>query len=134
MISSSDTLYRGQQTNTLNLTSASLSQNTYQYRCEIKNDCYTLYSNAAPLEVTMILGLDNFERTVQAYPNPANDKIYVKVPAKTYTLTLVDSNGSIVKQVSNQDYINVKDIPNGLYLLLIESGKERQSVKVQVLK
>jgi len=49
-------------------------------------------------------------------------------------LTLVDSNGSIVKQVSNQDYINVKDIPNGLYLLLIESDKERQSIKVQVLK
>lgn len=134
MISSSDTLYRGQQTNTLNLTSASLSQSTYQYRCEIKNDCYTIYSSAAPLEVTMILGLDNFERTVQAYPNPANDKIYVKVPAKSYTLSLVESNGSIVKQVLNQDYINVKDIPNGLYLLLIESDKERQSVKVQVVK
>lgn len=134
MISSSDTLYRGQQTNTLNLSSANLSQNTYQYRCEVKNDCYTIYSTAAPLEVMMILGIDKFERTVQAYPNPANDKIYVKVPAKTYTLTLVDSSGSIVKQVSNQDYINLKDIPNGLYLLLIESGKERQSVEVQVLK
>lgn len=134
MIASNDTLYRGQQSNVLNIVSAYLSQNTYQYRCEIKNDCYTIYSTAAPLEVTMILGIDNFERTVQAYPNPANDKIYVKVPAKTYTLTLVDSNGSIVKQVSNQDYINVEDISNGLYLLLIESGKERQSVKVQVLK
>ncbi|MEA5404364.1 T9SS type A sorting domain-containing protein [Arcicella sp. DC2W] len=134
MISSSDTLYRGQETNTLNIVSANLSQNTYQYRCEIKNDCYTLYSNAAPLEVTMILGLDNFERTVQAYPNPANDKIYVKVPAQTYTLSLINSNGSTVKQVSNQDYINVKDIPNGFYILLIESGKERQSIKVQVVK
>lgn len=134
MISSSDTLYRGQQSNVLNIVSANLSQNTYQFRCEIKNNCYTLYSNAAPLEVTMILGLDNSERTVQAYPNPANDKIYVKVPAKTYTLTLVDSNGSTVKQVSNQDYINVKDVSNGFYLLLIESGKERQNIKVQVVK
>ncbi|MEA5427808.1 T9SS type A sorting domain-containing protein [Arcicella lustrica] len=134
MISSSDTLYRGQQSNVLNIVSANLSQNTYQYRCEIKNDCYTIYSTAAPLEVTMILGLDNFERTVQAYPNPANDKIYVKVPAKSYTLSLINSNGLTVKQVSNQDNISVKDIPNGLYLLLIESGKERQSIKVQVVK
>ncbi len=134
LLSSSDTLYRGQQSNVLSIVSASLSQNTYQYRCVIKNDCYTVYSSVAPLEVTMILGLDAFERTLQAYPNPANDKIYVKVATKSYTLSLINGNGSTIKQVSNQDNISVKDVPNGFYLLLLESGKEQQSFKIQVLK
>jgi len=134
-ISSQDTLYSGQQTNTLNIKSTNILQNSYSYRCLLKNECFQIYSLSASLEVITILGNEALiEKSFIAYPNPAQDNLHVKAPIKPYKLTLLSDKGSVIKQVENQDIISVKDIPNGIYILLLETDKGKQSLKITVLK
>lgn len=134
-ISSQDTLYSGQQTNTLNIKSTNILQNSYSYRCLLKNDCIQIYSLPATLEVITVLGTESLiEKTFIAYPNPAYDNLQVKFPVKPFKLTLLSDKGSVIKQVENQDIISVKDIPNGIYILLLETDKGKQSLKITVLK
>ncbi|MEA5401441.1 T9SS type A sorting domain-containing protein [Arcicella sp. DC2W] len=134
-ISSQDTLYSGQQTNTLSIKSTNISQNSNSYRCLLKNECFQIYSLPASLEVITILGNEALiEKSFIAYPNPAYDNLQVKVPVKPFKLTLLSDKGSVIKQVENQDIISVKDIHNGIYILLLETDKGKQSLKIAVLK
>ena len=65
---------------------------------------------------------------IRIYPNPISDVLYVRViGGLKYTLCLYSSSGKLIQKVSNEDHMNLKEVPNGFYLLQIrdqDSGSQ----------
>lgn len=71
------------------------------------------------------------------YPNPASEELHVDLPFSytelSTTLTLLNMNGQVVKQVNNPAASNVMDIrnlPAGIYLLDINANGNHKAHKV----
>jgi alkaline phosphatase D len=75
---------------------------------------------------------------VEIFPNPANDKIYVKLPESNGTVTKVliyNSLGQLLieKLLSQSSEILVDELQNGLYYLVFEqSAKKRSASKLHI--
>lgn len=68
---------------------------------------------------------------VVIYPNPTKDYVYVKSKQfKKYKI--MDELGKIVGSgsLSDNGFLNVQDLPLGVYYLILQSGKETQSTKL----
>tara|TARA_R110002050_G_scaffold210369_1_gene346333 strand:- start:3331 stop:4656 length:1326 start_codon:yes stop_codon:yes gene_type:complete len=76
------------------------------------------------------------EQFFSAYPNPANDIIMLDFQDdKNYKYSIVNLNGMFVKYGkanSNQNTIDIKSLPNGIYLLSLEGLSYSGSMKVIV--
>ena len=79
------------------------------------------------------LGVQNLikENDTEVYPNPATDYIYIK-NNKFRTYQLIDETGKTLSSESLQENssINIKNLPAGIYYLLLQSDKEVKSIKV----
>lgn len=67
---------------------------------------------------------------VEVFPNPANDKIYVKLPELNGAVTKVsiyNNLGQLMseKQLSQSSEIAVNELQNGLYYLVFEQSKKK---------
>jgi hypothetical protein len=59
----------------------------------------------------------------QIYPNPARDKITIFFPEEiksSFTITVMDVMGKIVKSVDNQNVISIAELSAGMYFVWIE--------------
>lgn len=70
--------------------------------------------------------------TFRVYPNPCNDKIVIQLNnAEKFNYKLFDSKGQLVKAGPLTDpAIDVSDLPDGLYNLLIGNDKVQESRKI----
>jgi hypothetical protein len=74
-------------------------------------------------------------KSVQVYPNPAKDRIYIK---NTHSLNVevdvMNSLGQLVKKIRNSNqYISVEDLPKGYYLAVIKiDGMKMRQEKLLV--
>ena len=74
-----------------------------------------------------------------AYPNPSAGKFKVDL-GKRYESIYVTTTNIFGKIVQTQKYENIRffepiiDGPNGVYLLTIDSGKKRRSVRIVINK
>ena len=61
---------------------------------------------------------DGFE-TVNLYPNPASDKLYLEGIKEEYKISIYNATGMMVKTITLQgdSEINISDLPAGLYLV-----------------
>lgn len=81
----------------------------------------------APLGLNQINAL----RNMQVYPNPAKDMLHIDLeePAKGLNIKIVNLLGSIVKSstptLQQNNSIDISDLNNGIYLLVIENNGER---------
>jgi hypothetical protein len=71
---------------------------------------------------------------VTAFPNPANDKIWVKAADSVFPLTysLYEPTGRQIQQAvleQKQSYIDIAALPKGLYTLKLSSGTAFQVLK-----
>lgn len=63
------------------------------------------------------------QKTIQVYPNPANDQIYIDglLPEDSNEITVFNLNGNKVLQVSKNELFNncltINNIPSGIYFL-----------------
>lgn len=60
------------------------------------------------------------------YPNPANQRLRLQLPAGNWVLQLWDSNGKLVQQQTagaGQNELPVESLPRGLYFLKLSDGK-----------
>ncbi|MFM7016768.1 MAG: SBBP repeat-containing protein [Bacteroidota bacterium] len=79
------------------------------------------------------------KNTISAYPNPVSDILSINIAsidnADCY-FSLVDTQGQLVYQSFNKDTnvtsIDVKNIPEGLYILSIASTKWRSNLKLAI--
>ncbi|OQC42762.1 MAG: hypothetical protein BWX61_01352 [Bacteroidetes bacterium ADurb.Bin035] len=67
------------------------------------------------------------------YPIPANDMIYIQTNKNISELQLIDAIGRVVI-ISNDSQIDVSNLSNGVYQLLIKSDNDRLILPVIIEK
>jgi hypothetical protein len=73
------------------------------------------------------------------YPNPATDRIYINASLNSTgaQITLLDLNGRVINLVECTQSItntsmSTSDLPNGMYLMQLSSGKVNKTIKISV--
>ncbi|MCU7618431.1 M4 family metallopeptidase [Chryseobacterium sp. PBS4-4] len=72
------------------------------------------------------------QNVITVYPNPVKDIVKIKSQSDSeYNYQLVDSRGTVVLSgVSISQSINVESVPAGFYIINLENGKEKATVKI----
>ncbi len=71
---------------------------------------------------------------VVIYPNPATDVINIKIDGQLdYQASLYDLKGKLINASSNAKQINIEQIPNGTYILVIKDQKSEVQVVERVI-
>ena len=75
--------------------------------------------------------VDN-DRCIQLYPNPARDHIMISTADNTQikTITIYDSSGKKVMQVSNTSEIDISGLKTGMYLCEMDLGNCSKTYKI----
>ena len=65
------------------------------------------------------------EETIQVYPNPCNSTVRIVLPKKASIdkVQIYNAIGQLVNTGKQENEINVKDLPEGVYLLRITDEK-----------
>jgi hypothetical protein len=93
--------------------------------------------------ITTGLNTSSSQNFINIYPNPAKDKVYIKVSDKTKgiaDISLIDSRGKAVltKKASftngGTSEIDITGISNGIYIVKITSESTQESVKLIIEK
>ena len=122
-----------------NVTTTTYTDENLEYNTEY---CYTVTSVANDIESekseeicvkTLGEGIDELTSSLNIYPNPANDKLYVETLTQTQTLTveIYDIYGRIQKLSAisgQQSVIDVAGLNSGIYIIKINT-KEGNIVK-----
>jgi hypothetical protein len=128
----------------------SMKWNSAQTSCETFSygeveDYNVLISGGTTRETNLDIAGDETTNDLQMFPNPAHDRITVQKSEAGWqenaAIMMVDMKGKVWtpgilnNSSSGQDNVELKvnDLPNGLYNLIIVSGKERISRKVIIL-
>lgn len=77
---------------------------------------------------------ENAFAEVSVYPNPFAGQLMVKDVAEATRVMLVNLQGAVLRSVSvngaNELVLDVEDVPAGLYMLVVENGSARRTIKV----
>jgi hypothetical protein len=75
---------------------------------------------------------DHQVESLFAYPNPANDQLFINAPAASKALRIFNAQGQEVMTSSNtrQATLNVTQLPRGVYLLVLETTKTAQTQRL----
>jgi len=74
--------------------------------------------------------------TATVYPNPANDYIIVNSEASTGYIRILNLLGQEMMAIpitSEESYINIADLDEGIYFVSIEAGAQKIVKKIKVL-
>ncbi|MFC2086625.1 T9SS type A sorting domain-containing protein, partial [Bacteroidota bacterium] len=79
-------------------------------------------------EITILTVTTNINQIamdkIEVYPNPANDYIRIRNLEDVNNVTIINTNGMIVKELSYpSDYISVSDLKKGIYIIRIKNSK-----------
>ncbi len=96
---------------TSNFNSYLLNDGTLLNADSIKN----FYTNSS-------VGINNKGYSVlNIYPNPSNDAIYFNIKETELSVDVYDSFGKLILQSSNNEMLNIENIPNGIYQIIIST-------------
>jgi trimeric autotransporter adhesin len=100
--------------------------------------------NFAVVSMPSILGIDEIEneamttiRTVDIYPNPANDQLFISIPAAGLWQTeIISLNGQVVDKLllSQGTHSLPLNLDQGLYLIRFTDGKSTETRKLMINK
>lgn len=105
-------------------------QVTNEFGCKSEmSDPYDFYFNSVEMD----------NESFVFYPNPANSKLFLKLPNDFLEVSIVDLFGRTLKKfdnitLSSIPFIEITDLPNGTYIIVISTNKEtfaRRFNKVQ---
>ena len=88
-----------------------------------------IYCNPLPYLTTGINDFINNQHQLIIYPNPANDILYIEKTLSADTkISITDALGRNIQLTSttqgNKTMLNISQLPSGIYLLLLNDGKE----------
>lgn len=80
---------------------------------------------------TATLSVENtVNKKIKIYPNPATDFIKIETESEAQ-ITIFDQSGKLVKtEKSRNKMINITSLPVGNYVIVVDDGKEKQSIKL----
>jgi len=107
----------------------STPQNDLDYTTEI----YKFFTNTMDFSV----GLENdiSKTDINVYPNPAKNFVHIRVgDTEQAALRVYDILGSVVKseKLSNDNIVDIRDLPQGMYVFRIYSGSKTIDKKVMI--
>lgn len=77
------------------------------------------------------IGEDNMDDQISIYPNPTTESINIssnnQSPVKS--ISILNMNGQLLKQVSNVSMLDIQDLANGLYFIQITTNKGTSTQK-----
>ncbi|MDI6832903.1 MAG: T9SS type A sorting domain-containing protein, partial [Bacteroidales bacterium] len=106
-------------------------ENGTYYVIVTENNCQSLPSNVITIDNVSIEHYDNND--VIVYPIPASDMIYIQTNKNISELQLIDAIGRVVI-ISNDSQLNVSNLSNGVYQLLIKFENDRLILPVIIEK
>jgi hypothetical protein len=81
--------------------------------------CSSLPSN---LITTNNVGINDYTNDeILIYPNPAQDIIYIQSPNPIYEVMIINNLGQIVATYSDTGIINIDQLANGVYQIMIKT-------------
>lgn len=93
----------------------------------------TISTNNGPVGIQSI----SLKNSIKLFPNPSNEKIRVESFNSIISIDLIDMRGVILKSILNvhtpTEEIDISDLPNGIYCLLI-LDKKSHIVKMNFIK
>jgi len=124
----------------VNAAGNSFSRKDYSYQdYDIENQRYyyrlTQFDYDGKSETFNIVSINPRLNTadVNIYPNPANKYVYIENHNIGDIVSVINSNGSVLKKekITTYDYqINISDLDKGLYLIKINSGNNTHFTKL----
>jgi hypothetical protein len=116
--------YSGVNDDTLYINNASINLDSNQYRCVISNNGCFQNSSAANLYVTLLndLGNNKKNKTVNIFPNPAQEYIFVNIDDAIFgsMMRLYNVVGRMIiekKLIDNKTMISTANLTQGFYLI-----------------
>lgn len=89
------------------------------------------FFNSHTLCSTM-LGLEDRDTRlpIKVYPNPASTKVFLQLlPTDNYTVDVINYVGQRILRATNQNQIDILDLPSGLYFLKVQQGRHITTTK-----
>ncbi len=106
-------------------------ENGTYYVIVTENNCQSLPSNTITIDN---VNIESFkDNDVIVYPIPANDVLYIQTNKTISELQLIDAIGRVVI-ISNDSQLNVSNLSNGVYQLLIKLENNRLVLPVIIEK
>ena len=82
------------------------------------------------------LNVNNNLKSLQLYPNPADNIVNIKSLSNIQTLTVIDFTGRVLKEQKNINQkdvkLNISGIPKGIYIIHVKTEQESVSKKLIV--
>ncbi|MEG0188863.1 MAG: T9SS type A sorting domain-containing protein, partial [Algoriella sp.] len=82
------------------------------------------------------LNVNNNLKSLQLYPNPADNIVNIKSLSNLQTLTVIDFTGRVLKEQKNINQkdvkLNISGIPKGIYIIHVKTEQESVSKKLIV--
>ncbi|MCC9070277.1 T9SS type A sorting domain-containing protein [Flavobacterium sp. F-65] len=111
------------------------------YRIRIR----AVYANgesdwSAPMDVILppTLGINESEKNTKSFaifPNPASDVVnfsFKNIDTTTLVITIYNNTGALIDTVRNTSSYNVKNLPTGIYYVVLTDGTVKQSKKLVI--
>lgn len=125
-----------------------LGMSNVKFRFQLQSDTWVskdgFYFDDFKVEVTLASGITQTfnlqENDFVIYPNPAQDKVNILLPANTQDIFIIDNLGRIVqKETINTSAnavhsLNTQHLPNGLYNVIIHHQGKVSAEKLSILR
>lgn len=89
---------------------------------DVSGEMYVLPTNIDELQPPLL----------SLYPNPAHTRVFVKTPYLTWNGAIYDSQGRIVQLITSSEsrLLDIGDLPQGIYSVILDSGDVRLNSKL----
>jgi hypothetical protein len=126
--------YSGSTNDTLNVLGITPNNDNQLFRCVVSTASCSITSDVATLFVEVVLGIDEFAKSVSIYPNPTTDNIVIKANSALLgnVYQVYNSTGKLIlsgKIDSEFKMISLQEFPVGMYLLTLENNLNK-SIKI----
>ncbi|HQM78924.1 MAG TPA: PKD domain-containing protein, partial [Bacteroidales bacterium] len=92
--------------------------------CNMQNKCDSLIKTNF-IQIHDNTGINNYDQLqIDIYPNPAQDIFYIQSPNPINEVIIINNLGQIVATYSETSIINIDQLANGVYQIIIKTNKE----------